>query len=1211
MRRINLLYIASVLLLLCGCTKDIAESINDKPINTDGSIGFRAGAILTRGTPQEDLTAYDSIHLIAYVHQNGYAAGKSLYTTTTLTKAAYGTAPNFAWTYSPPMFWPDNKGLSFLAYTSDVDYAQASGDKGVFIQGDGVLGAPVIEYVVPTDVTAQPDLMVCAVIDPAKASNITLPMKHALSCVSFCVTSPITSELYVKNITINGVYGNGTLALDDEDITWTTIGDKSIAFSAGVSDTVKVAEDVNGIPVVGSKINYNYLMNGDGYVMMIPQVLDNVFIEVIYADANGVETTLTYQLPTSVAWEPGKKYIYLFNEDSDPVLVYYEKYNDSSIGFHPTPLGDSADSLSSVKPIIEAGYGVLVKNTNLISGSPTIKLGSGTAIAVTPESISGSSGYTLYAVDQSGTNTFDMSTSSIEPLPVYFDSNPIPCGRILPHFAKGVYGITRTTHSIRTPQQMLNITKAIDVTGSGGNYYQERDLDFAVTSIGGMGQSQLPNSIVNGNFKGNYNSGIVEYDPITGDVSNYILAPKTIRNVRISGDNNIGLFSQNEGTINNVSLAESIILGGSYVGGIVGLNRGTIKGNTYKLPNSSRLTSVPDVHDNVSITATGDHVGGICGYNTGTVIDVNVRGNMTIAGGFLTISSTGNNVGGIAGTNSGGKIGIDGDSFISIRGNVIVEGRDNVGGIVGYNNDADIQNSFVYDYLDGTTSTAPKILSTRSSTMGDQPIGKAGGIVGDNDGNISNCAIWSNSSDIIAVTSMQDYAGGIVGFNAPDSNEGNEVTHCAVYGNVVVKAKRFAGGIIGGHQKGARGSDCWIGNSNQKLLSIINTAITNFDINYTPLTPINSNQSKVPWIYTDAPIGQIWDQGYAGGIAGLCTGLISGIHLNDNVKIGKLPVFSPLDLSLLESGSHFVGGIAGGLSQYNGSNGEMSEIDECYVYNSSGRTVTIEGFLSVGGIVGLNNGIVTNCMISGVNANPLICNGIGKVGGMVGQSGGNGAITPPSGYPGSGNSHTKIANCTVANYVTIKGMQTNAGTATQVGGIVGLNGATNKVENCLVFGAAPAAINISTWWLAGGIAGDNHGDIVNCGVGNTQIQSISNDSWFDSPTCASAGGIAGQTFANSIGAPSGSSYHSDIRNSKVYAYTVCSSNVTGRVGYIVGSINSDVSYTFGSTGQNHVNNSNVMPPNIATGYVVSGLGSVSVASPMSLSHPPIPTIPSP
>ncbi|MBO4800403.1 MAG: leucine-rich repeat protein [Bacteroidaceae bacterium] len=91
----------------------------------------------------------------------------------------------------------------------------------------------------------------------------------------------------------------------------------------------------------------------------------------------------------------------------------------------------------------------------------------------------------------------------------------------------------------------------------------------------------------------------------------------TISGIRINGDYSQGLFGEIFGTVKNVILADAIITGSSYVGGIVGSNYGTLENNLV-------------IGSTISATGDNSH-GAICGENNGT-LDHNYYTACTVAG---------------------------------------------------------------------------------------------------------------------------------------------------------------------------------------------------------------------------------------------------------------------------------------------------------------------------------------------------------------------------------------------------------------------------------------------------------------------------------------------------------------------------------------------------------------------------------------------------
>lgn len=1238
MKKRKLFYIASILLLLSGCYDDISDILNDAPINKDGSIAFRTDSILTRGTPQDNLEAYDAVHLMVYSHKNAYSDDPSLYRQTELKKSKSADTPP-VWEYSPHMFWPEGRKLSFLAYAveEDIGYATATGKEGVFIRENAENEAPTIEYSVPTtDVTQQPDLLVTALLNHEKVNNVTLPMKHALSCVSFCATGP--ENMRVKNIQLKNIYRRATLELDDPSITWTLdpkSKDNLTVLEPGIESDKPLEED----PKQG-----NYLMTADGYLMMIPQTLTDATIDVTYQDEtnNKKEITTQYTLPTTIVWEPGKKYIYKFGEDFEEVVVYYEKYSDGSYGFQwdTTKTNSTLSHIIDTKDIVEAGYGVLTKS-RLVSATPNIQLG--TTIPIAAKKVVGiAGGYDLYTVNQTGTPDTDTFVLPPNPAPVevFFDGNNVPCGKIIPHFAKGVSDWNLDSNAIRTPQQMRNISALTAISPDydknptfGTIYKQERDLDFSLVTIGG---GSLTNSVVDDVFYGTYNS----------DLS------KSISKVTIeaSDKDNVGLFSRNKGNINDVILKSSSIKGKTNVGGIagenfdgaiikqsqvmgdrtfpatisgisvvggivgsnlslsqiigntdlevatevtiatvsgwvtisgniasvggiVGRNEGTIK---TVLVNGVLVTDKKELTESKIIIKGGYYVGGIVGENwsevignatvgaqeknmpdvagiveiTGTtaiggLVGINAQGSRLNSGNIrlgrhtpMVINGSGNNVGGIVGENAG--VIESPNAFISTRGNIHITGLENVGGIVGNNSSdkATLENCFVYDFQtqDLKTYYAPKIKSTGINV---------GGIVGNNNGaSIKGCGVFS-SSDTIKIITEQENAGGIAGFNGTGSTTKNS----SVVGRVKVEAiLKNAGGFFGSNGVNTTISkdDCWIGSTDGNKL--LENARINLGLTF---TPPSGDVYGTPFI-----TGGI----YIGGVVGMNASIIDGITLSDNINIGN--PCGTTENTLL-SGSNWVGGIVGGNSpSFDGTN--QSVIKNCKVINGVG-IVNIRGSLNLGGIAGLNNGVIDNCHVSGTSTTPLHIIGIGTIGGVIGQNGSHKDIIETE----SGNDHTSVRNSSVTGYVTLQGNPGGWETAIQVGGIVGLNGPTkvnfNNIENCFVKGNNASSIQISVGGTTGGIAGKNSGNINKCDVANATIKS----------NVGYAGGIAGLTIATANTSDK-LGYRSDINDCRVYSGVAITGTNSNNIkpGALIGYLNSTVNIVLGST-KNQVNNSGV------------------------------------
>ena len=169
-------------------------------------------------------------------------------------------------------------------------------------------------------------------------------------------------------------------------------------------------------------------------------------------------------------------------------------------------------------------------------------------------------------------------------------------------------------------------------------------------------------------------------DPFTGslDCQGYDITGLLINR---SGEDCVGLFGYmgSGSSIYNLELVNSYVIGNGHVGGIAGVNFGTISnitnhGNIIGFAND--ISGVVGLNFGTSTNTI--HHGKITGYayNTGGIVGW-VSGNITNAVNYGSV--VGNiQTGGIAGQNNGGTI-----TNTANQGNVTSSGY-NVGGIVGY-----------------------------------------------------------------------------------------------------------------------------------------------------------------------------------------------------------------------------------------------------------------------------------------------------------------------------------------------------------------------------------------------------------------------------------------------------------------------------------------------------------------------------------------------
>ena len=171
--------------------------------------------------------------------------------------------------------------------------------------------------------------------------------------------------------------------------------------------------------------------------------------------------------------------------------------------------------------------------------------------------------------------------------------------------------------------------------------------------------------------------------------------------------NYVGLFKYNEGIVQNVGVVDSYIRGRYYVGGVVGCNKGTVS-NVY----------------NTGAVSGSDEVGGVVGCNKRTISNVYNTGAVS---GWVE-------VGGVVGFNAGNS------TVSNVYNTGAVSGNVKVGGVVGWNIDGTVSNVYNTGAVSG--------------------LDEVGGVVGNNGGTVEN-----------AYYNTDFYAGNALGENKSGSIE--------------------------------------------------------------------------------------------------------------------------------------------------------------------------------------------------------------------------------------------------------------------------------------------------------------------------------------------------------------------------------------------------------------------------------------------------------
>ena len=236
----------------------------------------------------------------------------------------------------------------------------------------------------------------------------------------------------------------------------------------------------------------------------------------------------------------------------------------------------------------------------------------------------------------------------------------------------------------------------------------------------------------------NYGSGFETWKPIgyysdyegTFDGQGHTISGLYFNN---SEGSRVGLFGINQGTITNVGVVDSYFYGRDYVGGVCGVNGGTIT-SCY----------------NTESVSGDNHVGGVCGFNTN-------GGTITGCYNTGTVSGNGENVGGVCGNND------NGGTITGCYNTGTVSGSNAVGGVCGRKFNGTITGCY-----------------NKGSVSGYYYVG---GVCGVNVGTITSCY---NTESV----SGDHYVGGVCGING-EENATATITNC--YYN----SEKYTGNAIG------------------------------------------------------------------------------------------------------------------------------------------------------------------------------------------------------------------------------------------------------------------------------------------------------------------------------------------------------------------------------------------------------------------------------
>lgn len=591
-------------------------------------------------------------------------------------------------------------------------------------------------------------------------------------------------------------------------------------------------------------------------------------------------------------------------------------------------------------------------------------------------------------------------------------------------------------------------------------------------------------------LRGRYVGGIVGYGEQSvlydceTEANGYVLGSEYVGGIigaLNQSDTQTALLSEN-GTRTTVNA--SYVIGNSYVGGIIGENKG---GSTIKNCVNTGVVAGYNVF-----------IGGICGANENNAAIINCASyvsdtNNAIYRRVTDWGAVGSYAGGLTGYNSGTITFGDKDNAVSTRSVAgIVVGKHYVGGLVGYND------------TDGTIDINYTLIGGRVAATGDC----VGGLIG-----LNASTKLLEKKLTIKPSSVQGryYVGGAIGANVVNPGEDVTVSGLKVDNSLgTVTAEAFCGGLIGYQrtytEKDRAGGTLYallpgIAANNSNVPGTVKASTNTHTITITAdgnsagrLSAVSNNMTIRAYAYAGGIIGSCEPQTRmkvehclnAGGFdrpaedtfpdSKLKTGVDMVSYLQAQKYTDAAKALSD-ELGSSELRVSVIGGVIG-------VNGENHVIDHC------ANKGTMNGLNAMGGVVGLNEGIIRDCTLSGSMGSATQ----DYIGGIAGLNVG-------------GRTAGTIENCTTEKNCTVTGRNT-------VGGIVGYNLSGGRIQN------NTSSANVSGAGRVGGIAGENGGAITlsSTPAGKRRV----------SGSGSGVGGVIGVNTATGTLSPAGGSAQGDV-----------------------------------------------------------------------------------
>ena len=304
-----------ILAHLVSCEKGMVESIDEKVEEIDFSVHFTHDGELTKGSVIANAAGVanaSGFDVWAYSHTGLWASALDKTIIINNTGLGYGHVTSsdagLTWSYGTTQVWPLNKRVSFFAYAPH----------GKATLNGTVNDVPKIDYVVPSSVAAQPDLMIATPVYN-RLGNIPVNeiFNHALSRIKFSASksNATLGEVIITGIEIRNIYSKGSTTLEVPSPTSWTVDNM-------VTDSYVLSSAAGGLTGAPLTNNEQDIISSTGTMFLMPQTLNASAELYITFTVKGYNMNWTTPIPSPEVWLPGKTYNYQLLIDGDIVIVF-------------------------------------------------------------------------------------------------------------------------------------------------------------------------------------------------------------------------------------------------------------------------------------------------------------------------------------------------------------------------------------------------------------------------------------------------------------------------------------------------------------------------------------------------------------------------------------------------------------------------------------------------------------------------------------------------------------------------------------------------------------------------------------------------------------------------------------------------------------------------------------------------------------------------